>query len=187
MDRKMWQEWLIENMAKARKTGTDLYSLDYRHEELHVEIDEDKLNQLIEIDLDLHEKLKKLDESGKLRLEQFEALEQETSEQHPGGEEYWQIINALADENLLDRPELKEEINRIGKLNPGGIPYGSASWLLVIRFQISSCLYAVARFTDRLEEDEIYLSCLWYFLRSVLACGWETGNEAAEKQMDTRE
>lgn len=173
LDRSTWREWLKENMEKARKTETDQYCLDYRHEELHVEIDDDKLNQLIEIDLDLHEELKKLDESGKLRHEEFEALEQEISEQYPGDEEYWQIIYAMTDENLLGRPELQKVINSIGKLCPGGIPYGSAAWMLITRFQICSCLYAVAKLTDRLEEDEIYLSCLWYFLRSVLACGWE--------------
>ena len=171
--RTEWREWLQEQMEKARVPETDLYDLDYRHEMIWVRISDEKLKELVEIDLDLIRELKKLGASGILSHDLFSEIDEEAenSGRDPVVEH---TLLAFGKDGILDRPALQRLVNRVGILEPNGYPYGSAAWLLLARGAVCSGVYAVAAVADQLEDDNMYVSCLWYFLRSMLNYGWNT-------------
>lgn len=173
ISRAEWRAWLQEQLEKTRRPETDLYDLDYRNETIRVQIPDEALKELVEIDLDLIRELKKLGADGTLSHDLFAEIDREAEDS--GHDPVVQhTLLAFGKDGILDKPALHKLVNRVGRLEPNGYPYGSAAWLLMARGAVCSGVYAVAAVADQLSDDNMYLSCLWYFLRSMLNYGWNT-------------
>lgn len=176
ISRAEWRAWLQEQLEKARRPETDLYELDYRNETIRVRIPAETLKELVEIDLDLIRELKKLGADGTLSQGLFAEIDREAEGSDDPVVQH--TLLAFGKGGILDRPVLQKLVDRVGRLEPNGYPYGSAAWLLLARGAVCSGVYAVAAVADQLDDDNMYLSCLWYYLRSMLNYGWNVVPES---------
>ena len=106
---------------------------------------------------------------------------------HPDDPLVEHTLLAFGKDGILDKPVLHKLVDRIGRLEPNGYPYGSAAWLLMARGAVCSGVYTVAVFADQLSDDKVYVSCLWYFLRSMLNYGWNAVPENGRPESATEE
>lgn len=157
-------------MEECYEKSKEEYYLPYHGETFSVYLTVEILEQYIQYTIILVRRILLLQRVGKLTKEKLEEFKKEIQKEGAKSEEeflFWVVMKGFSKGGILYDEVFSEVVCGIGVLQE--IPLGTAAWFLMRKPSLNSAIYAVIESSiGRMEDEKVYITAAWYFLRAVL-------------------
>lgn len=170
-------------LAWADQFGNGPYVIEEYGAKYSVNVPRDLVEAVLDIAIILADRVLEACRKKELRTAEYKELEDKIREKYPDNGEWLlhTVMEAVQDDHLWGR--YKDIEPMVGKLEPRGYPFGSAPYMLVMRPEIYSIIYAVVRNVD--DAESVHDSLVYTFFICVLAKGWGEGQGWAKAENGT--